>query len=125
MYYCSYIIIEIYCNIYYTILCTIYCTKNYITSYICLLEIVLGGEEPLLMDWCHVFTFSKTMFYQQGGLPPLDSVSVLDLFKGFQPITEYIYILLLLSISSDKPKSFKINCQGLNKSMWFGNIFKK
>ena len=91
MYYCSYIIIEIYCNIYYTILCTIYCTKNYITSYICLLEIVLGGEEPLLMDWCHVFTFSKTMFYQQGGLPPLDSVSVMDLFKGFQPITEYIY----------------------------------
>ena len=91
MYYCSYIIIEIYCNIYYTILYTIYCTKNYITSYICVLEIALGGEEPLLMNWCHVFTFSKTMFYQQGGLPPLGSVSVMDLFKGFQPITEYIY----------------------------------
>ena len=36
------------------------------------------------------FYLSKTMFYQQGGLPPLDSVSVMDLFKGFQPITEYI-----------------------------------
>ena len=43
------------------------------------------------MDWCHVFTFSKTMFYQQGGLPPLDSVSVLDAFSLLQNIYYYQY----------------------------------
>jgi len=45
-----------------------------------------------------VLPFPKTMFHQQGGLPPLDSVSVMDLFNAFS-LLQNIYIIIIIIIN--------------------------